>query len=149
MIFGPCNVDLEVKKITKWVSYLLPQNFEFIGEREKKGCDFDFWMAVIRNTTRMIFKEILHPSPILPISSLRRLTQTPESPFSLASGNGLLSFPRRGIGFSVIRCAASDANDGGKKLSARLSQVHQLLQEAEERSLSFNTGPTPKITLGP
>ncbi|KAF7828375.1 peptidyl-tRNA hydrolase ICT1, mitochondrial [Senna tora] len=44
-------------------------------------------------------------------------------------------------------CFSSDADDGGRKVSSRLSQVHQLLQQAEERALSFDAGPTPKITL--
>lgn len=121
--------------------------FEKEKRRETQGC-CGFWMAAIRSTTRMIFKQILHPSPILPFSSLRRFSKTPKSPLSLAYGNGVLSLPRRGIGFSVVRCAASDADNGGKKVSARLSQVQQLLQEAEEQALSFDSGPTPKITLG-
>ncbi|KAJ7944807.1 peptidyl-tRNA hydrolase ICT1, mitochondrial [Quillaja saponaria] len=52
-----------------------------------------------------------------------------------------------GIRFSGIRCAASDSSDGGKKVSSRLSQVQQLLQEAEERALSADNGPIPQITL--
>ncbi|KAK4262649.1 hypothetical protein QN277_028186 [Acacia crassicarpa] len=104
-------------------------------------------MAAIRNTSRMIFKDLLHPFPILPISSPRRLPKTPESPLPLACGSVVLPLPRRGIGSGAIRCAASDAADGGKKVSARLSQVQQLLQEAEERAQAFDSGPTPKITL--
>ncbi|KAI9076608.1 hypothetical protein K1719_041373 [Acacia pycnantha] len=104
-------------------------------------------MAAIRNTGRMIFKELLHPFPILRICSLLRLPKTPESPLTLASGGVVLPLPRRGIGSGAIRCAASDAGDGGKKVSARLSQVQQLLQEAEERAQAFDSGPTPKITL--
>ncbi|XP_054789599.1 uncharacterized protein LOC129295148 [Prosopis cineraria] len=104
-------------------------------------------MAVIRNTSRMIFKEILDPSPILPISSLCRLPKNPEIHLPLACGNAVLPLSRRWVGSSAIRFAASDADGGGKKVSARLSQVQQLLQEAEDRAQAFDSGPTPKITL--
>lgn len=43
---------------------------------------------------------------------------------------------------------ASDPGDGGRKFSSRLSQVQQLLQEAEERALSAGGEPSAKITLG-
>ncbi|WJX94554.1 aminoacyl-tRNA hydrolase [Trifolium repens] len=39
-------------------------------------------------------------------------------------------------------------DSGNKKVSSRLSQVHQLLNEAEHRSLSADiNAPIPKITL--
>ena len=81
------------------------------------------------------------------------VSPTPTAPLScplstVACGNGFLRLPRPAISSRVIRCASSAADDGGKKASARLSQVQQLLQEAEERALSADTGPTPKITLG-
>ncbi|XP_068651263.1 uncharacterized protein [Aristolochia californica] len=50
------------------------------------------------------------------------------------------------MGFSV-RCMASESSGGGKKSSARLSQVEQLLREAEERAASAGNEPVPKITL--
>lgn len=48
-----------------------------------------------------------------------------------------------------IRCfAASEYGDAGKKVSTRLSQVQQLLLEAEERANSAaNEPPPPKISL--
>ena len=85
-------------------------------------------------------KEIFHP--LLPLRS-KQMFQMVSPNFSLYRGT-----INRGISSSQIRCAAADSGDGGKKVSARLSQVHQLLQEAEERSLSFGNEPTPKITLG-
>ncbi|KAL2902223.1 Peptidyl-tRNA hydrolase ICT1 mitochondrial [Bienertia sinuspersici] len=49
---------------------------------------------------------------------------------------------------SSIRCSASSQyGDAGKKASARLSQVQQLLLEAEERSSASNESPPPKISL--
>ncbi|CBI22147.3 hypothetical protein VitviT2T_002140 [Vitis vinifera] len=96
-------------------------------------------MATIRCTTNMIVKEIFHVS-----LSLRseRMFQMVLPNFSVYCGT-----VNRGISYSRIRCAAADSGDGGRKVSARLSQVQQLLQEAEERSLSFGNEPTPKITL--
>lgn len=96
-------------------------------------------MASIRCTINMIVKEIFHP--LLPLRS-ERMFQMVSPNFSLYCAT-----INRGISNSRIRCAA-DSGDGGKKISARLSQVQQLLQEAEERSLSFGDEPTPKITLG-
>ncbi|KAL9267248.1 Large ribosomal subunit protein mL62-like protein [Drosera capensis] len=58
-------------------------------------------------------------------------------------------FPRRGISYTPIRSAASE--HGGefvKRTPARLSQVHKLLNEAEERASGADAGPPPKITLG-
>lgn len=46
----------------------------------------------------------------------------------------------------VIRCAAGE--DGRKKTSSRLSQVQQILHEAQERAKSAGNDPIPKITLG-
>ncbi|KAK1261550.1 hypothetical protein QJS04_geneDACA020538 [Acorus gramineus] len=46
-----------------------------------------------------------------------------------------------------IRCMASDSGGGGRKASARLSQMQQILQEAEERAASAGDEPIPKITL--
>uniref|UniRef100_A0A2N9HPX3 Prokaryotic-type class I peptide chain release factors domain-containing protein n=1 Tax=Fagus sylvatica TaxID=28930 RepID=A0A2N9HPX3_FAGSY len=94
-------------------------------------------MAVVRTTTNLILRGIFNPAP--------------PSSFSLSrfSGavrviGGSLRYTERGISFSRIRCAA--ASDG-KKVSSRLSQVQQLLQEAEDRALSADNQPTPKITL--
>ncbi|TYG83630.1 hypothetical protein ES288_D01G184100v1, partial [Gossypium darwinii] len=54
--------------------------------------------------------------------------------------------PNRGISFSPIRCAAPDV-DADRKVSARLSQIQHLLQEAKERASSAGNEPTPQITL--
>lgn len=96
-------------------------------------------MAAIRCTANMIVKEIFHVS-----LSLRseQMFQMVLPNFSVYCGT-----VNRGISYSRIRCAAADSGDGRRKVSARLSQVQQLLQEAEERSLSFGNEPTPKITL--
>ncbi|KAK8607782.1 hypothetical protein V6N13_046389 [Hibiscus sabdariffa] len=88
----------------------------------------------------MIMKQLLHhpllssisfsssPRPLLPSNATVRLT------------------PNRGINFTRIRCAASGA-DADRKVSARLSQVQQLLLEAEERASAAGNEPIPQITL--
>lgn len=55
----------------------------------------------------------------------------------------------RKISIGSFRCAAaSEYGEGRKKASARLSQVQQLLVEAEERaSCGANEPPPPKISL--
>ncbi|KAK9053175.1 hypothetical protein SSX86_029807 [Deinandra increscens subsp. villosa] len=54
---------------------------------------------------------------------------------------------RRSISYTPVRCAASGAPDSNsKKTSARLSQVHQQLHQAMERSVGGDD-PIPKITL--
>ncbi|CAK7355767.1 unnamed protein product [Dovyalis caffra] len=89
-------------------------------------------MAVIRTTTNTILKQFfLNHRPIPPLSS------------SSVSSWANLKPPNREISFSRIKCAASD----DKKVSARLSQVQQLLQEAEERASVAGNEPPPKITL--
>ncbi|CAN6480579.1 unnamed protein product [Victoria cruziana] len=45
-----------------------------------------------------------------------------------------------------IYCSSPAPGEGGK-VSARLSQMQQLLQQAEERAASISDEPTPKITL--
>ena len=90
-------------------------------------------MAVLRTTTSVILRGIFH-RPLISISR--------------SSGvSGTLGNTRRGISLGRIRCAASESGDG-RKVSSRLSQVQQLLQEAEERALSADNQPAPKITLG-
>lgn len=95
-------------------------------------------MAIIRTTVNVFLRGISHHFPLS--SSSPRFSALPGVA-------GILSYTRRGISFSGIRCAASGSGDG-RKVSARLSQVQQLLQEAEERALSADDQPTPKITLG-
>ncbi|KAJ9173464.1 hypothetical protein P3X46_016592 [Hevea brasiliensis] len=87
-------------------------------------------MAVIRTTTSLILKEMF--SHRLPLSSSSLSTST-SLRLKLPNLHGTaLTFTRRQFSFSGIRCTAS----GDNKVSARLSQVHQLLQEAEERASS-------------
>ncbi|KAG8662184.1 hypothetical protein MANES_01G073500v8 [Manihot esculenta] len=98
-------------------------------------------MAAIRTTTSMILKEMF--SNRLPSSSSSLATST-STCLSLPNLHGTaLTFTRRQFSFSRILCAASDE----KKVSARLSQINHLLQEAEERASSAGSEPPPKITL--
>ncbi|XP_078445864.1 class I peptide chain release factor [Wolffia australiana] len=46
-----------------------------------------------------------------------------------------------------VRCAATNSGDGAGKVSARLAEMQKILMEAEERSLSAGSEPTPKITI--
>ncbi|XP_058763906.1 uncharacterized protein LOC131637323 [Vicia villosa] len=93
-------------------------------------------------TTRMVKGILLlHLSPTPP-SFLFPVTRNLSRPFFLPSLQS-----KRSHSATAIRCASS-ASDSGNKVSSRLSQVQQLLQEAEHRSLSAdNNGPIPKITL--
>lgn len=93
-------------------------------------------MAVIRTTTNMILKQVFLNHRLLPPLSVTRTLSN--------SHWASLEVPNRQISFCRIKCAASD----DKKVSARLSQVHQLLQEAEERASTVGNEPTPKITRG-
>lgn len=86
---------------------------------------------------------------------LHRVSQSAFSTFS--SKRFCLAFLRnspytayRGITNGSFRCAAaSEYGEISRKASARLSQVQQLLLEAEERSSSaVNEPPPPKIGLG-
>ncbi|RYR77954.1 hypothetical protein Ahy_A01g002668 [Arachis hypogaea] len=101
-------------------------------------------------TSRTLLKEMLHLSSTLPFSFSLRLRALPSLSLSSSHLNLNLQFRRScpSTPFTPIRCVSSSGpGDGGNKVSSRLSQVHQLLQEAEERALSADTGPTPKITL--
>ncbi|KAL1333626.1 uncharacterized protein LOC107630544 isoform X1 [Arachis ipaensis] len=101
-------------------------------------------------TSRTLLKEMLHLSSTLPFSFSLRLRVLPSLSPSSSHLNLNLQFrpSRPSTPFTPIRCVSSSGpGNGGNKVSSRLSQVHQLLQEAEERALSADTGPTPKITL--
>ncbi|XVF52701.1 hypothetical protein PTKIN_Ptkin05aG0039700 [Pterospermum kingtungense] len=99
-------------------------------------------MSVFRSGANMILKQILHLPPISSIS-----VSSPARPlFPGTCGTTIRVTPSRGISFSRIRCAAAET-DGDRKVSARLSQVQQLLQEAEERASSAGNEPIPQITL--
>ncbi|KAJ6347569.1 hypothetical protein OIU76_004118 [Salix suchowensis] len=96
-------------------------------------------MAVIRASTNMILKQVFLDHRLIP--------PVPSSSVSRTLGDlrwANLKVPNREISFSRIICAASD----DKKVSSRLSQVQQLLQEAEERASAAGNEPPPKITLG-
>ncbi|GMI64026.1 hypothetical protein like AT1G62850 [Hibiscus trionum] len=99
-------------------------------------------MAVIRTSANMIMKQLLLP-PLL--SSISFSSSAPPLLPSPSNATVRLT-PNRGISFTGIRCAASDA-DADRKVSARLSQVQQLLQEAEERASAAGNEPIPQITL--
>ncbi|KAL9387189.1 hypothetical protein Peur_020313 [Populus x canadensis] len=95
-------------------------------------------MAVIRTSTNMILKQVFLDNLLIP--------PVPSFSVSRTLGNlrwANLKVPNREISFSRIKCAASD----DKKVSSRLSQVQQLLQEAEERASAAGNEPPPKITL--
>lgn len=52
----------------------------------------------------------------------------------------------RPISYSpVVRCAAGESDQ--KKMSSRLSQIQQVLHEAQERAKSAGNDPIPKITI--
>jgi peptidyl-tRNA hydrolase ICT1 len=96
-------------------------------------------MAVIRTSTNMILKQVFLDNLLIP--------PVPSFSVSRTLGNlrwANLKVPNREISFSRIKCAGSD----DKKVSSRLSQVQQLLQEAEERASAAGNEPPPKITLG-
>ncbi|KAG5249219.1 peptidyl-tRNA hydrolase ICT [Salix suchowensis] len=95
-------------------------------------------MAVIRASTNMILKQVFLDHRLIP--------PVPSSSVSRTLGDlrwANLKVPNREISFSRIICAASD----DKMVSSRLSQVQQLLQEAEERASAAGNEPPPKITL--
>ncbi|KAL5817679.1 hypothetical protein ACOSQ3_026057 [Xanthoceras sorbifolium] len=96
-------------------------------------------MAAIRTTTNMILNGMLHLHH-RPLSSSLSLSFIRTTLPGLCRSTTYTC--HRTIRFGGIRCAASD-----KKVSARLSQVHQLLQQAEERASSAGNEPVPKITL--
>lgn len=96
-------------------------------------------MAVVRTTTNVILRGIFNPAPLSSSFSLLRLR-------GIGGTLRYAAVTERGISFSRIRCASTS---DGKKVSSRLAQVQQLLQEAEDRALSADINqPIPKITLG-
>ncbi|KAF3963410.1 hypothetical protein ACB098_10G052200 [Castanea mollissima] len=97
-------------------------------------------MAVVRTTTNVILRGIFNPpAPLCSSFSLSRLR-------GIGGTLRYAAATEREISFSRIRCAS--ASSDGKKVSSRLAQVQQLLQEAEDRALSADINqPIPKITL--
>lgn len=102
-------------------------------------------MAAIRTTTNMILKEIFHHPQLLSSSASSSVSVHNLLPCLSRNFGFVRHHP---ISFSSIRCAAASDSGGDKKVSSRLSQVQQLLQEAEERASLAGDEPTPKITLG-
>ncbi|XP_021901806.1 peptidyl-tRNA hydrolase ICT1, mitochondrial [Carica papaya] len=101
-------------------------------------------MAAIRTTTNMILKEIFHHPQLLSSSASSSVSVHNLLPCLSRNFGFVRHHP---ISFSSIRCAAASDSGGDKKVSSRLSQVQQLLQEAEERASLAGDEPTPKITL--
>ncbi|CAI0413869.1 unnamed protein product [Linum tenue] len=100
-----------------------------------------FWgtrMAVARAITSMMILRAFN-SRHFPSSSF--FTPPSLSPLSSTA----LHYTHRQISSAKAICAAASSDD--KKVSARLSQVHQLLHEAEERASSAGCEPIPQITL--
>ncbi|CAL1375615.1 unnamed protein product [Linum trigynum] len=93
-------------------------------------------MAVARATTIMILRAF--NSRHFPSSLFTPPSLSPLSSIALHSTH-------RQISSAKVVCAAASSSD--KKVSARLSQVQQLLHEAEERASSAGDEPTPQITL--
>lgn len=98
-------------------------------------------MAAIRATTKMIVRDIFRPS--LSLASLpmfRSMLPSFGINLRLVSRAMMISYS------PAVRCAAGEG--GRKKASSRLSQVQQILHEAQERALSAGNEPIPKITIG-
>ncbi|KAI5655631.1 hypothetical protein M9H77_32818 [Catharanthus roseus] len=103
-------------------------------------------MAVGRSTTSLI---VSRPS-IFSLDSVRCLFRIPLPEAKTCASSGVhYRLVSRGISYSPVRCAAASkrASDGGKKAPARLAQVHEFLNAANERALAAGDEPTPKITL--
>lgn len=105
-------------------------------------------MAAIRTTANMIRNEILmlHHRPLSSSCSSLSLSSIQTRLPGFRGSTTLRFTHHRGINFGGIRCAASDSGSDDK-VSARFSQVKQLLREAEERASSAGNEPIPKITL--
>ena len=101
-------------------------------------------MAAIRATSSIIMRDVFSYSSQSSLKSLPMFRTMMFPEFSIA----LCRVPLvRTISHTpVIRCAAGE--DGRKKTSSRLSQVQQILHEAQERAKSAGNDPIPKITLG-
>ncbi|KAL7165204.1 hypothetical protein ACSBR2_040978 [Camellia fascicularis] len=97
-------------------------------------------MAAMRTT---IVREIFSPPSMSSLSVC--MFRTSLTSFSLPIR---LTCRWRRISHCSVRCAASDSGDRGKKAApSRMSQVQQLMMEAEERASSAGNEPIPKITL--
>ncbi|KAJ4877334.1 Class I peptide chain release factor [Raphanus sativus] len=100
-------------------------------------------MAAIRTMTSLIIREFIH-HPLLFHSS----SKSCHSLFPSLRRTPGVSLVHSSSRFGSFRCAASNPGGGGdRKVSSRLSQVQQMLHEAEERASSAGNEPTPQITL--
>ncbi|KAI3918260.1 hypothetical protein MKX01_041580 [Papaver californicum] len=96
-------------------------------------------MAAIRMmTTNMITREIFRVSPLF-------CKPNPIVPWTLVRFNGIIDCTPS-ISYGRIVCMSSDSSSE-KKMSSRLSQVNQFMQEAEERASAAGNEPIPKITI--
>ncbi|KAL9310438.1 putative aminoacyl-tRNA hydrolase [Arabidopsis thaliana] len=102
-------------------------------------------MAAIRTMTNMILREFIHHPLLLHSSS-----KSCQSLLPCLRLTPLISPIPSNSRFGSVRCAASTSGGSGgdRKVSSRLSQVQQMLHEAEERASSAGNEPTPQITLG-
>ncbi|OAP12635.1 hypothetical protein AXX17_AT1G56150 [Arabidopsis thaliana] len=101
-------------------------------------------MAAIRTMTNMILREFIHHPLLLHSSS-----KSCQSLLPCLRLTPLISPIPSNSRFGSVRCAASTSGGSGgdRKVSSRLSQVQQMLHEAEERASSAGNEPTPQITL--
>uniref|UniRef100_A0A2P2JX81 Peptidyl-tRNA hydrolase ICT1-like n=1 Tax=Rhizophora mucronata TaxID=61149 RepID=A0A2P2JX81_RHIMU len=103
-------------------------------------------MALIRTASNVsLLKEVFlnHRFPCFSSTSLSPVrTALPN-----ISWTAVVQSTHREISFSSVRCAAAGGSNDNK-VSARLSHVQKLLQDAEERaSAAGNEPPPPRITL--
>ncbi|CAF2039914.1 hypothetical protein BRARA_I01424 [Brassica rapa] len=99
-------------------------------------------MAAIRTMTNLIIREFIH-HPLLFLSS----SKSCHSLFPTLRRTPGIALVHSSSRFGSFRCAASNSGGGDRKVSSRLSQVQQMLHEAEERASSAGNEPTPQITL--
>ncbi|CAD5316119.1 unnamed protein product [Arabidopsis thaliana] len=101
-------------------------------------------MAAIRTMTNMILREFIHHPLLLHSSS-----KSCQSLLPCLRLTPLIAPIPSNSRFGSVRCAASTSGGSGgdRKVSSRLSQVQQMLHEAEERASSAGNEPTPQITL--
>ncbi|VVA90363.1 unnamed protein product [Arabis nemorensis] len=103
-------------------------------------------MAAIRTMTNLLLREFTH-HPLL-FHSLSKSCQSLLP--CLRRGTPRIVLVQSDSRFGSFRCAASTSGGSGggdRKVSSRLSQVQQMLHEAEERANSAGNEPTPQITL--
>ncbi|PIA50021.1 hypothetical protein AQUCO_01300628v1 [Aquilegia coerulea] len=100
-------------------------------------------MTTIRSISSLVMKEMIHISPLL-----RSTTPMfpPATTISMKFRYRFRFTTTRLISSGGFRCMAA-SNSGDNKVSSRLSQMQQLIHEAEELASSTRNEPTPIITL--